>query len=193
MKRKLPHILEILLIGLLAATSTGCVEWLGAAGTGAYVAAEYVMTGEVRKTMCYGFQCTKNALLVALCRMGITAKGVQEIQSGEEIMASALELDIRIELKVVTPKATRLSVSVQKHFLGRDKATAEEIIAQTEMIAEQMAEPVLSIKKNARSTLTPVATWPRSFRRSSLFCSNREARSGTSPLPLSRAKTVDFF
>ena len=150
MKRKRPRILKLFVIGLLFVSFTGCVEWLGAAGTGAFVAAEYAMTGAVRKTMCYGFQCTKNALLVALCRMGITANKVQEVQGGEEVMASALELDIRIELKAVTPKATRVTVSAQKHFLDRDKATAEEIIAQTEMIAEQMARSGFSEKTHAR-------------------------------------------
>jgi hypothetical protein len=59
-------------------------------------------------------------------------------------------LDIRIELKAVTPKATRVTVSAQKHFLARDKATAEEIIAQTEMIAEQMAKVGFSEKAHAR-------------------------------------------
>jgi hypothetical protein len=151
MKRKRVHILRLSSLGLLLLFFTGCVEWLGAAGTGALVAAEYALTGAVRKTMCYGFECTKNALLVALCRMGIAAKGVQEVQGGEEVMASALELDIRIELKAVTPKATRVTVSAQKHFLARDKATAQEIIAQTEMIAEQMAGLEFSAKIHARN------------------------------------------
>jgi hypothetical protein len=151
MKRKRVHILRLSALGLLLLFFTGCVEWLGAAGTGAFVAAEYALTGAVRKTMCYGFECTKNALLVALCRMGIAAKRVQEIQGGEEVMASALELDIRIELKAVTPKATRVTVSAQKHALARDKATAQEIIAQTEMIAEQMARVEFSAKIHARN------------------------------------------
>jgi len=150
MKRKGPHILKLLVIGLLLVSFTGCVEMLSAAGTGAFVAAEYAFTGAVRKTMCYGFPCTKNALLVALCRMGITAEKVKEVQDGEEVTASALDLDIRIELKAVTPKATRVTVSAQKHFLARDKATAEEIIAQTEMIAEQMAKVGFSEKAHAR-------------------------------------------
>jgi hypothetical protein len=149
MKRIRPHILKLLVIGLLLVSLTGCVEMISAAGTGAYMAAEYALTGAVGKTMCYGFQCTKNALLVALCRMGITAEKVQELQGGEEVMASALELDIRIKLKAVTPKATRVTVSAQKHFLSRDKATAEEIIAQTEMIAGQMAGLGLSAKTHA--------------------------------------------
>jgi hypothetical protein len=92
----------------------------------------------VRKTMCYDFQCTKEALLVALCRMGITAERAEEIENGEEIVASAPELEIRIALEAVTVKATRVSVSAGKSFLDRDKATAQEIVSQTQMIAEQM-------------------------------------------------------
>ena len=150
MKRKRLYILKFFVIGLLSVSLTGCIQLLGAAGTGAYVAAEYAMSGAVRKTMCFGFECTKNALLVALCRMGITAEKVQEVQGGEQVTASALELDIRIELKIVTPKATWVTVSAQKHFLDRDKATAEEIIDQTEMIAEQMARSGFCAKTHAR-------------------------------------------
>ena len=153
MKRNPSYILKLIVISILPLTLTGCIELLGAAGTGAYVAAEYVMTGAVRKTMCYDFQCTKQALLVALCRMGITAKLAQEIENGEEIIASAHELDIRIELKAVTLKATRVSVSAERNFLDRDKATAQEIISQTQMIAEQMVASGLSERKHARTLL----------------------------------------
>ena len=153
MNRNPYYILMLIVISVLPLTVTGCVELLGAAGTGAYVAAEYMMTGTVTKTMCFDFQCTKNALLVALCRMGITANLAQEIENGEEILASAKELDIRIELKAVTLKATRMSVSAEKNFLDRDKATAEEIILQTQIIAEEMVASGLSERKHARTSL----------------------------------------
>jgi hypothetical protein len=138
MNRSPKRLPALFAIGIVAVSLTGCVELLGAAGTGAYVAAEYALTGAVRKTMCYDFQCTKEALLVALCRMGITAERAEEIEKGEEIVASAPELEIRIELEAVTAKATRVSVSAGKSFLDRDKATAQEIVSQTQMIAEQM-------------------------------------------------------
>jgi hypothetical protein len=149
MKTNLSHTLKLMFLGALSLTVTGCIEWLGAAGTGAYVAAEYAMTGTVRKTMCYDFQCTKKALLVALCRMGITAELAREIENGEEITASARDLDIRIELRAVTAKATRVSVNAEKHFLDRDKATAEEIIFQTQMIAEKILASGHSPSKQA--------------------------------------------
>lgn len=138
MKGSPESLLKLFAIGILVVSLTGCVELLGAAGTGAYVAAEYALTGAVTKTMCYDFQCTKEALLVALCRMGITVERAEQIDNGEEITASAPELNVRIELEAVTTKATRVSVSAAKSFLDRDKATAQEIVFQTQTIAEQM-------------------------------------------------------
>ncbi|NIR16032.1 MAG: hypothetical protein GWN86_19760 [Desulfobacterales bacterium] len=60
------------------------------------------------------------------------------IEDGEEIFATAEELEIRIELKEITSSVTRISVKAEKHFLNRDKATAQEILQQTNKIAEKM-------------------------------------------------------
>ncbi|MGD2127288.1 MAG: DUF3568 family protein [Desulfobacteraceae bacterium] len=138
MKKNRTHFLKVFIIGLSLLAFTGCVEWLTAAGTGAFVTAEYVLTGEVTKTISYGFGRIKKALLVALCKMEIKAETAREIEDGEEIFAKANELEIRIELKEITPKVTRVSVKAEKGFLNRDKATAQEIVHQTHQIAERL-------------------------------------------------------
>jgi hypothetical protein len=117
---------------------TGCIEFLGAAGSGAAVTAEYILSGSVEKTMCFEYGRTKKALLVALCRMQIVADKAEEIEGGEEIFARANQMEIKVELKEITPRVTRISVRAGDGFLRWDKATAHEILAQTNKIAEDL-------------------------------------------------------
>jgi hypothetical protein len=122
----------------LLSGSTGCVEFLGAAGTGAAATAEYVLSGSVAKTMCFEYGRTKRALLVALSRMEIAADTAIEVDGGEEILAKAKQMEIKVELKEITPCVTRISVRAGNGFLSWDRATAEEILAKTNKIAEDL-------------------------------------------------------
>jgi hypothetical protein len=102
------------------------------------VTGEYLISGAVSKTVSYDFGRIKKALLVALCKMKIAVDKASPIQDGEEIFATAEELEIRIELREITPTVTRISVKAEKNFLNRDKATAHEILQQTNRIAEKL-------------------------------------------------------
>ena len=90
--------------------SPGCVELLGAAGSGAVVTAEYILSGSVEKTMCFEYGRTKKALLVAFSRMEIVADRAIEVKGGEEILARANQMEIKVELKEITPRVTIISV-----------------------------------------------------------------------------------
>jgi hypothetical protein len=128
----------ILIAALSPFSLTGCVELLGAAGSGAVVTAEYVLSGSVEKTMCFQYGRTKKALLVALSRMQIVADKAVEVEGGEEIFARANQMEIKVELREITPCVTRISVRAGDGFLRWDKATAHEILAQTNKIAEDL-------------------------------------------------------
>jgi hypothetical protein len=138
MKRNLRLTLQILLIALSLFVLTGCLEIISAVGASAYVTGEYLVSGAVTKTVSYDFGRIKKALLVALCKMKIYVDKASPIEDGEEIFATAEELEIRIELKEITSSVTRISVKAEKNFLNRDKATAQEILQQTNSIAEKM-------------------------------------------------------
>lgn len=128
----------LLIAALLPLLLTGCVELLGAAGSGAVFTAEYILSGSVEKTMCFGYGRTKKALLVALSRMEIVADKAIEVEGGEEILARANQMEIKVELREITPCVTRISVRAGDGFLRWDKATAQEILAQTNKIAEDL-------------------------------------------------------
>jgi hypothetical protein len=129
---------SLLIAALLLFGLTGCVELLGAAGSGAIVTAEYIISGSVEKTMCFEYGRTKKALLVALSRMQIVADRAIEVDGGEEILARANQMGIKVELREITPCVTRISVRAGDGFLRWDKATAQEILAQTNKIAQDL-------------------------------------------------------
>ena len=127
---------SLLIAALFPFSLTGCMELLGAAGSGAVVTAEYILSGSVEKTMCFEYGRTKKALLVAFSRMEIVADRAIEVEGGEEILARANQMEIKVELRDITPCVTRISVKAGDGFLRWDKATAQEILAQTNKIAE---------------------------------------------------------
>jgi hypothetical protein len=123
---------------LLPLAFTGCLETIGAFGTGAVVTVEYIMTGEEPRTLSYEYERTKRAVLIALCRMDIAVDQAQESEDGEEVLGRAGKLEVKVGLKRITQTATRISVRVQEDFFSRDKATAREIIRQIAAISEDM-------------------------------------------------------
>ena len=129
---------SLLIAALFPFGLTGCMELLGAAGSGAAVTAEYILSGSVQKTMCFEYGRTKKALLVAFSRMEIVADRAIEVEGGEEILARANQMEIKVELREITPRVTRISVRAGDGFLRWDKATAQEILAQTNKIAEDL-------------------------------------------------------
>ena len=128
----------LLIFALSLFSLTGCVELLGAAGTGIVATAEYVLSGSVDKTVCFEYGRTKKALLVALSKMEIVAERAVCVEGGEEILARANQMEIKVELREITPCVTRISVRAGDGFLSWDKATAQEILAQTNKIAEDL-------------------------------------------------------
>jgi hypothetical protein len=138
MKRNLIIPFQTFLIALSLFALTGCVEIISAVGASAYMGAEYLLSGAVTQTVSYDFGRIKKALLVALCKMEIVVEEARPIKDGEEIFATADELEITIELKEITPSLTRISVKAEKDLLHRDKATAHEIVQQTHEIAEKL-------------------------------------------------------
>jgi len=138
MKRNLTHLSQALIVALSLFSLTGCIETVSAVGGGAYMTTQYIVSRAVNKTLTYDLGRIKEALLVALCRMEIEVDRARLIEDGEEILATADELEITIELREVTPSVTRISVIAEKNILSRDKATAHEILQQTDETADRL-------------------------------------------------------
>jgi len=64
--------------------------------------------------------------------MAIPVKENQATEAGTKIVATAGDRTIEIELDRLTARTTRMRVNVKQGWFFRDRATATEIIVQTE-------------------------------------------------------------
>ena len=113
--KKIPvHMVQVICLALSLLALTGCVEMLGVLGSGASMASDYILKSSASKTISHGFNRTKKALLIALRKMEIFVDEAVEIENGEEIVAKAEELEIKIQLQEITPKVTRITVVAGK-------------------------------------------------------------------------------
>jgi hypothetical protein len=104
------------------------------AGAGAAVQAgkEYTRGGTVFRTFSASLLQTRLALGDALERMEIQV--VREDDDGDDrvILAHAREREIVVRLQPVTRTVTRLRLEVAEGLFRKDRATATEIVTQTE-------------------------------------------------------------
>jgi len=131
-KGRLIH-LNFLILFLLLSMLSGCasvaVSLLGA-GTG--FGLPYAVNDDADRTLNLPFHQVERETPQVLEKMDISVTGYSEIENGKRIKASTRELDITIDIKQVTPKATRVVINARKSNFLKDKATSEEIINQLE-------------------------------------------------------------
>jgi hypothetical protein len=139
MKRNLTYMFRAILIVLSLSSLSGCATAITMVGSGAAMAAEYYLKAKVSKTITCDFLMLKKAVFVALTDMQIPLEQVSEVLEGEQITGKTEDLSVTVVLTRITPKVTRLDVNVDKGFIGRDKATAQEIVHQTDEIVEKLA------------------------------------------------------
>lgn len=107
-------------------------------GAGVGVATEqavsYTMRGVASRTLTAPLARVRRATLRALRRMGIKVEGQEKTEYGELIKATGTNRQIEVRLEPITPKSTRMRTVAKRGFFLRDRATAKEIILQTERI-----------------------------------------------------------
>jgi len=126
--------LTALLCLMLALSGCSLVgaAFVPAAVSGAAFGVEYTFTNTAYKTISYSVADVEAALDKALRKMNIEETG-RKAGAGEVIVTAVTEnLNIEIDLKVLTPTVTKIEVSAKKGLIFKDKATATEIITQTE-------------------------------------------------------------
>ncbi len=127
----------LFLLLLATAGSAGCAAIaLTLFGVGAGVSAgtgvSYTLDSVAYKTFTTSEGVLRTATLKTLKRMDIEVKENKVTDSGRNIVAQAGDRTIEIELDRMTPKTTRMRVSAKQGTFFRDRATATEIIVQTE-------------------------------------------------------------
>ncbi len=125
----------IFLFALISFALAGCAE-LGltvpVAAAGGAAGVNYSLTNNAYKTMSYSLDDVEAALHASLNKMTIKETAIAREESKVTVSATAGDLAISVELEKITLTVTRIEVSAKKDLVIKDKATAAEIIVQTE-------------------------------------------------------------
>src|SRR5438552_14924600 len=112
------------------------------AGTAAGTGTSYTLDGIAYRTFTAPLDDVRRATSRSLKRMDIRVKADQPTDSGRSIVALAGDRTVDIELHKLTARTTRMRVTAKRNMVLRDRATAGEIIAQTERALDDL--PALS-------------------------------------------------
>jgi hypothetical protein len=112
------------------------------AGVSTGTAVSYTLDGTAYRTFTASLPKVETAALAALNRMGITVKTKEatnkdKTEQGKLIYASGADRDIEVELEAISPKTTRIRTVAKQGTFFRDRATATEIILQTEKVLNE--------------------------------------------------------
>ena len=119
--------------------SNGCVPVaLTLFGVGAGVstgtAVSYTLDGIAYRTFTAPLPQVERATLLALNDMGMEVKSTERTEEGKAIKATGVDRQIEIELQAISSKTTRIRTVAKEGVFFKDRATATEIILQTERI-----------------------------------------------------------
>ena len=76
----------------------------------------------------------ESATRTALNRMGIKIGATAKTEQGKAIAATGNDREIEVEFEVISSNATRIRTVAKQGFFLKDRATATEIILQTEKV-----------------------------------------------------------
>jgi Protein of unknown function (DUF3568) len=135
-KRSSLHV--VVLLGILPFLNGCAAVALTMLGVGAGVATGtsvgYTLDGYAYRTFTAPLPQVENATRTALNRMGIKVAATAKTEQGKAIAATGNEREIEVELEVISSNATRMRTVAKQGFFFKDRATATEIILQTEKI-----------------------------------------------------------
>jgi hypothetical protein len=129
-----------LLVGLISVYLNGCAApvALTLLGVGAGVttgtAVSYTLDGIAYRTFTASLSQVEHATLMALNDMGMEVEGAEKTDAGKAIKAKGADRQIEIELQAISSKTTRIRTVAKDGVFFKDRATATEIILQTERI-----------------------------------------------------------
>lgn len=124
--------LAVGLLGSQGCAAAGLTLFGVGAGVSTGTGVSYTLDSIAYKTFTAPVEDLQGATMKTLKRMDITVKENKPGESGRRIVAIASDRTIEIELDRLTAKTSRMQVVAKQGWLLRDRATAMEIIIQTE-------------------------------------------------------------
>ena len=104
------------------------------AGVTAGTSVSYTLDGIAYRTFTVPLPQVESATRTALDRMGIKVDSTAKTEQGKAIKATSNDREIEIELEMVSSKTTRIRTVAKQGIFFKDRATAGEIIFQTEKV-----------------------------------------------------------
>lgn len=135
-----------------------------AAGIGASTGLSHTASSISNRTFTAPELQVRHATLLALERMGVKVEGSTKNKSVEVLRASVADRTIEVEVETLNAQTTRVSATAQRGLFVYDGATAREIIAQTEAMMVELAQPRRA-QSPTKSTTSVATSTPLPIRR----------------------------
>jgi len=129
--RKMLVVMAVLL-GSQGCAAVGLTLFGVGAGVSAGTGTQYTLDSIAYRTFTAPLDHMHSATLVAFKRMDIALQTDEEMEVGRRVVGQAGDRSIEIELERLTSRTTRMRVTAKQGWFFRDRATAGEVIAQTE-------------------------------------------------------------
>jgi hypothetical protein len=107
------------------------------AGVATGTSVSYTLDGIAYRTFTAPLPQVESATRTALDQMGIKVEATTDTDQGKAITALGNDRQIEIELEMVSAKTTRIRTVAKQGAFFKDRATATEIIIQTEKVLGQ--------------------------------------------------------
>lgn len=121
------------------------------AGTGASLGAGHTLDSITYKTFSVPLAGVSRATMMTLDRLDMPVLEFENTEAGHAMTAQAGDREVEIELDRLTASTTRMRVVAKKNWLIRDRATATEIILQTDRtLSEHPSLATVSESKPAK-------------------------------------------
>ena len=137
--RRLAALLVIVALGLsgcvaLAPAALSSAALSGGASSLAKAGTEFTMSGGAARTFSSPLKDVYEAVHETFQRLEITVTE-ESFDGGEvEIHGVAIDRTFAVKLEPITPTLTQMKLTVRAHAIGKDRATAAELISQTEQV-----------------------------------------------------------
>jgi hypothetical protein len=123
-----------LMVSLNGCAAVGLTLFGVGAGVATGSSVSYTLDGFAYRTFTAPLPQVESATRTALNRMGIKITATAKTDQGKAIMATANDREIEIELEVISSNTTRIRTVAKQGLFFKDRATATEIILQTEKV-----------------------------------------------------------
>ncbi len=138
MRRSTVALATVVLLGAQGCAAVGLTLFGVGAGVAAGSGTQYTLDSIAYRTFTAPLEDMRRATLATFKRMDITMQSDDLTDEGRHIVGQAADRAIDIELERLTSQTTRMRVTAKQGWFFRDRATAGEIIAQTEQSLDDL-------------------------------------------------------